>query len=156
VFYTCATSGGGTDWTEQTIRFTAPASGKYITVKAISNERNSGTWLDGFSLHSAFTPDNVVKISDVKPEKSATAQFFDATIVYPNPNEGMFSINTSWGGEMNVTVYNTLGTPVKNFTCTKDSAALSNLDLSHEVPGLYFIELATTTAKVTKKVVVTK
>ncbi|TND09483.1 MAG: hypothetical protein FD123_1289 [Bacteroidetes bacterium] len=165
VFYTCSAKAIGTEWTEQTIRFNAPNSGKYITVKTIGNTGNSGTWIDGFVLRTVFVPENIVKVSNLKPapaepeiQKTTTAELgmLNAAI-FPNPSpDGNFTINTKGSGELNVTVYNMLGNSIRQLTCPADSTAPAHLDLTAEQPGLYFVELASASSKVIKRVVVTK
>lgn len=166
VFYTCSSQAIGLEWTEQSIRFTAPNNGKYLTVKAKGNTGNSGAWLDAFSLRTVFVPDNVVKVSNVKPATAAEPETHKSTsadlgsvnaAIYPNPSpDGNFSIDTKGAGELSVTVYNMLGNSIRKFTCAADSTAPAKLDLSEEQPGLYFVELASASNKVTKRVVVTK
>lgn len=166
VFYTCSSTSIGLDWTEQVIRFNAPNNGRFITVKTSSNAKNSGAWIDGFSMRTVFVPENIVKISTTKPVDKApendtqriAADMGSVTAtIYPNPSpDGNFSIDTQGKGEVNVTVYNMLGTSIRSFTCAADSTAPSHLDLTTEQPGLYFVELASAGAKVTKRVVVTK
>jgi len=161
VFYTCSSKSIGMEWSEQSIRFTAPSNGKYITLKALSTSNNSGSWLDGFTLRSVFVPENVVKVSNVKPPEDNSMHKPEVgpvnASIYPNPSpDGNFTISTQGGEEVNVTVYNMLGNSIRQFTCPADSTAPTRLDLSEEQPGLYFVEMASAGAKVTKRVVVTK
>lgn len=165
VIYTCSSKSIGTEWTEQLIRFNAPVGGKYITVKALDNTGNSGAWLDGFALRSIFVPDNIVKVSDVKPANGNTTDVIKTPAesgpinanIYPNPStDGNFKIDAHGKGEINITVYNMLGTSIRQLTCPADSTAPTQLDLSGEQPGLYFVEMTSAGIKVTKRVMVQK
>ena len=77
--------------------------------------------------------------------------------IYPNPStDGNFQIDTQGKGDINITVYNMLGTSIRQLTCAADSTAPTQLDLSGEQPGLYFVEMTTAGMKVTKRVMVSK
>ena len=66
IFYTVSAGAITNEWVETVIRFTAPENGKYISVRAVNPNANSGVWIDGFSMSTVFVPDNVVMVEPIK------------------------------------------------------------------------------------------
>src|ERR1044071_400461 len=127
IFYTVAASSiKVNEWSEVSIRFTAPEDGKFISVRAMNNASNSGVWLDGFHLSNVFTPDAVV-IADPLKKNTTPAQNTNTTgksvataDIYPNPSTGIFKVNTDTTELLSLVVYNTLGSTVEEHKATDD------------------------------------
>jgi hypothetical protein len=164
VFYTISADNIGTNWLEFTIRFTAPNNGKYISVRAINPNQNSGVWLDGFKLHPVFQPDNVVMSSKTVPATKQTPEpttqkkdASDEIGLYPNPSEGIFKVNSDSSELASLVVYNMLGSPVRQHIATAEQPVPDRIDLSDEQPGMYFVEMAMQNgAKITKRIIVSR
>lgn len=163
IFYTVAATSISNEWNEVTIRFTAPENGKYISVRAVNPNENSGVWLDGFSMSSVFVPDNVVMTEPVKkntePVRVNGAEkkpSVDVTEIYPNPSSGVFKVNADSNTLLSLVVYNTLGSTVEEHKATDVEPIPNSIDLSDQQPGLYFVELATAEGKVTKRIIVSR
>lgn len=165
VFYTVSADNIGSEWLEFTIRFTAPNNGKFISVRAINPNSNSGVWLDGFKMHPVFQPDNVVMTSktvpvkvpaEPAPKKEAVAAGSEMGL-YPNPSEGIFKVNSDDEELSSLIVYNMLGTPVEEHIATPEQPVPNQIDLTEQQPGMYFVEMAMVSGgKVTKRIIVSR
>jgi hypothetical protein len=156
-FYTVSGQSITSDWSEVSVRFTAPANGKYITVKASHPELNAGVWLDDFKLRPVFQADAVVLNSTPAPKATATAskKAESAGIeIFPNPSEGIFRISLDSSHVLSMTVYNMVGTAVQQHVASESNPFPDRIDLTDQVPGLYFVELQTTAGKITRRVVI--
>ncbi len=162
VFYTVAAENVGTEWSEFTIRFTAPNNGKYISVRAINANQNSGVWLDAFKMHLVFQADNVVMTSKTEPAKTnpvviAKKESSSEIGLYPNPSEGIFRVNTDTSELSSLIVYNMLGSAVEEHVATDDQPVPNQIDLTDQQPGMYFVEMAMMNGeKVTKRIIVSR
>ncbi|HTL81388.1 MAG TPA: T9SS type A sorting domain-containing protein [Bacteroidia bacterium] len=163
VFYTVSSKSIGDDWTQFQIRFTAPANGKYISVRASNPNTNSGVWLDAFKLNSVFVPDNVVMVSNTNTEPDHTAVSNSNVAqqqqvgLYPNPSEGVFKVASDSSGLARITVYDMVGTTVENHVATPEQPVPDRIDLSAQQPGMYFAELVTADGqKLTKRIIVSR
>jgi len=163
VFYTVSAQSIGFDWTEITVRFTAPNSGKYISVRATNPDQNSGVWLDAFSLHQVFQADNVVMQSKAPEAKtpvansSKKADLINSIGLYPNPSEGIFKVSADTADLASLTVYNMLGSQVEQHVAAPDQPIPDKIDLTDQQPGMYFVEIAMTTGeKMTKRIIVSR
>lgn len=165
VFYTVSANSIGGDWTEVSIRFTAPVTGKYVSVRAVNPNMNSGVWIDAFRLGAVFQADNVVVASPAHNEPKAAVNNHTgktsaspAVAIYPNPSEGVFRLsNTDSTALLSLTVYNMLGATVEQHVATADEPVPTQIDLTEQLPGLYFVELATVNGeKTTKRIVVSR
>lgn len=162
IFYTVASSSILlNEWSEVSIRFTAPEDGKYISVRAVNNTSNSGVWLDGFKLSTVFVPDNVVvndpiKKNTVPPQNPEHVQKTNTVgEIYPNPSAGVFKVNAD-SELLSLVVYNTLGSTIEEHKATDTEPVPNSIDLSDQQPGLYFVELATAEGKVTRRIIVSR
>lgn len=164
IFYTVAASSIiVNEWTEVTVRFTAPEEGKFISVRAMNNTQNSGVWLDGFHMSPVFVPDNVVMVDPMKKntvpvQNNAEPTHKEANKVgeiYPNPSPGVFKVNAD-SELISLVVYNTLGTTVEEHKATDVEPIPNSIDLSDQQPGLYFVEMATVEGKITKRIIVSR
>ncbi len=164
-FYTVSAQTIGAEWTEITVRFTAPNSGKYISVRAANpNQVLSGVWVDAFSIHSVFVPDAVVMASKAEPTKSSVnaAEKKEGAVsevgFYPNPTEGIIKINNGdTAALLSLTIYNMLGTQVEQHIATPDQPVPDKIDLTDQQPGMYFVEVATAGGeKLTKRIIVSR
>lgn len=158
-FYTVAASSITAEWTEISVRFTAPQNGKYISIKAQNANTNSGVWLDAFHLAPVFQADNVVMASKTEPAKTSSAKVAGANTIglYPNPSEGIFKVNADSSALLSLTVYNMLGATVEHHVATPEEPVPTQIDLTSQQPGLYFVELATIDGeKTTKRIIVSR
>jgi hypothetical protein len=69
--------------------------------------------------------------------------------VYPNPNEGIFTLETAVSGVL--TIYNSAGKLVAR---QEVSSGRKDIDISQAGTGMYFLQLQTKEGLVTKKIVV--
>lgn len=161
IFYTVAASSIGSSWGEVVIRFTAPEDGKYISVRAMNKNANSGVWLDGFKLSPVFVPENVVVVNPVNkntvPANNNKVTDLNAIgEIYPNPSAGVFKVKADSNALISLTVFNTLGSTIEEHKATDVEPIPTSIDLSDQQPGLYFVELATLEGKVTKRIIVSR
>jgi hypothetical protein len=77
--------------------------------------------------------------------------------VYPNPNQGTFNLhlsNTKYG-DVNVRVYNVLGSEIKNFNFNKtDQTFQTELNIGNVPKGLYFLHIKTKEGEAQKKIII--
>jgi hypothetical protein len=161
IFYTVSAATVLAEWTEITIRFTAPQSGNYVSIQAQNPNSNSGVWLDAFHLKQVFQPDNVVMVSKpAEPARPAapTARKAEVTIgLFPNPSEGYFKINSDSNTIASLTVYNMLGAQVLQHVATPEQPVPDYIDLTDQQPGFYFVEVSTFNGeKLIKQIIVSR
>ena len=74
-------------------------------------------------------------------------------VVYPNPSNGIFNLNTikSTGALFTVAVYNVVGTLVQQF---KWDGSKTTLDLSNAAKGIYVVQVSNGNWSEIKKLVV--
>lgn len=107
-------------WVERQFSFTAPTTGKYITLRAdTSTGEDEWTWIfvDKFEIFQGLgtSENNKAKFA-----------------IYPNPSSGTFSVNAPFAYET-VSVYDSLGRLVK----TEKAAEKFSIDQS----GVYLVKL---------------
>ncbi|QXP60776.1 T9SS type A sorting domain-containing protein [Olleya sp. HaHaR_3_96] len=78
----------------------------------------------------------------------------DAFVVYPNPSQGVFNIQTKANQSLNISVYDIAGKLVFDKKAIKTSSDSYQLDLSEYAAGVYLLNLESKTSKMTKKLVV--
>lgn len=80
----------------------------------------------------------------------------DDFIVYPNPSNGQINISFISNEDMNVKVFNILGSLVyeKKFNANNNGLQNIKLDLSNNDKGIYYIQLDNNTNVMTKKVII--
>lgn len=163
IFYTVSAASITEAWSEIVVRFTAPQNGQYITVRAINPNMNSGVWLDAFHLSTIFHPDNVVMVSKSEPAKTTVssqakkAEVNAAIGLYPNPSEGIFRVSADSSQLLSLTVYDMVGSTVEQHVASPDQPVPSQIDLTMQQPGLYFVEMATISGdKLTRRIIVSR
>ena len=164
VFYTVAASSIGMEWTEVSIRFTAPQNGQFITVRAMNPNINSGVWLDAFHLSTVFHPENLVMVSKAEAAPKATvnnsvrkAETTAAIALYPNPSEGIFKVTADSSQLLSLTVYDMVGSTVEHHVASASQPVPSQIDLTMQQPGLYFVEMSTVSGdKLTRRIIVSR
>jgi hypothetical protein len=77
---------------------------------------------------------------------------YNALVIYPNPNSGLFTISAT--SEITLNVINNLGQVVKTVSLTE--ANNYNTSVSDLSSGIYFIVSNNNTQFITKKIVVAK
>lgn len=162
VFYTVAAASIKlNEWSEVSVRFTAPQDGKYISVRVHNTSQNSGVWLDGFKMSTVFVPDNVVVMNPVKNTVPVNHNQHKVSAneigeIYPNPSAGVFKVSADSNALISLTVFNTLGGTIEEHKSTDVEPIPTSIDLSDQQPGLYFVELATLEGKITKRIIVSR
>lgn len=82
---------------------------------------------------------------------------FDGTLdIYPNPNNGMFTISASglgFGG-VQVSIMNILGEIVFNNQYSSGDNIVQTIDLNNVSDGIYFVSLSNSKGTITKKIIV--
>ena len=73
----------------------------------------------------------------------------DSVLVYPNPNKGLFTISTPNESEINVFSVNG-----NNIHKQKTTTPSTEINLSNEASGVYFIKITNEMESITKKVIV--
>ncbi len=77
----------------------------------------------------------------------------DAVTVYPNPSNGIFTVNMNTAAKTTVEVYNVIGEVVYSTQLANNSASV---DLSNYSAGVYSMKLISGNATVVKQIVLTK
>ncbi len=111
---------------------------------------------DGAGNSSSETT-RLVVISEDKLSVNS-ADLVNAMNVYPNPNNGQFTLEVSatLGANTTVNVVNAVGTVVKTIDASEliDNGQVS-IDMNNATPGVYFIQIVDNGQVATKKVVIT-
>ncbi|MCG8412117.1 MAG: T9SS type A sorting domain-containing protein [Bacteroidales bacterium] len=81
--------------------------------------------------------------NELNPEKSMVK-------VYPNPSRGIVYIDLGKEENAFITIYNSIGVPVKQIN--SHSKSLINIDLTGIDSGMYFIKIDTTKQSITKQI----
>jgi parallel beta-helix repeat protein len=76
--------------------------------------------------------------------------------LYPNPNQGMFTVEVNKGNSASVIVLNSVGQVVKEFKLQKTEMSKFDIDLSNQGDGIYMVRIMTDEGSVVKRVTVTK
>jgi hypothetical protein len=77
--------------------------------------------------------------------------------IYPNPNSGKFTIGfeNDYSGEVSIKVYTAIGIEIKDLNLNKSNGDFSyNIDLGNQPNGYYYIEIISSTEKVTKSIII--
>lgn len=127
------------------------------TSNGTSNNQQLKPWLDPLnsgvnSLNGGTNPCNGVGINEINKATS------DVLSVYPNPNNGTFTVNLTLndasGAEINV--YNYTGQKITYKKIENSNAKTQTIDLTGNVAGLYFVHLNTPEYSEVRTVVITK
>ena len=87
------------------------------------------------------------------PTNIATQQMDLIVSLYPNPNNGMFTVDMK--GNKNtatIKVFNIVGETIKTFYYSARNNV--NIDLSSEPKGMYYVQIYTTGKTTTKKIII--
>lgn len=114
-----------TVWTMRTVSFTAPITGRYLTVKYGSYY--GGAFVDNFGVCT---------------ETGINNQNFSQCIykIFPNPATNQISIQTKLNKQLQFTIYNSFGQLLQSGTLQSD---LTTIPIDNLSGGLYSIELTT-------------
>jgi len=77
--------------------------------------------------------------------------------VYPNPNNGKFTIgfDNNYSGEISVKVYNVIGLEIDKFKFNKSTEKFYyDIDLRNQLNGYYYIEIISSKEKATKTIII--
>lgn len=111
---------------------------------------------DGFNPHLVVAC-NLVNFFDTPPPTPLMQEVEEndnfGVLIYPNPSNGKFSINSKNGPDLNytVSVYNLIGKVIKEFTWNGE---LHSLDLSNEPKGIYLVRISCKGKSFTKKLII--
>ncbi len=78
--------------------------------------------------------------------------------LFPNPSQGIFNLNVALGAQkdLGVTVTNSLGQVVTQFTQSSTYGGLYTLDLSQEANGVYFVEVYAGEERTVQRIVINR
>lgn len=113
---------------------------------------------DGAGNSSTETTRLVVVAEDALNSVNS-ADLANAMNVYPNPNNGQFTleVNATLGANTTVNVVNAIGTVVKTIDANElVSNGKVSIDMNNATPGVYFVQIVDNGQVATKKVVITK
>jgi hypothetical protein len=131
----------GANWRPETVDLTPYVNNANVLIafKGTSGYGNYA-WVDDININS------VIGIED--------AALANAVSVYPNPSNGVFTIEAGYGQTVGVHVLNQMGQEVvKSFEM---NTATSTIDLSNQAAGTYFILINDGDKIASKKVTLTK
>ncbi len=74
--------------------------------------------------------------------------------IYPNPNNGNFTLKSSINTAFSIVIYNTLGEVIYNQK--NNSSAQLNIDLTKQSTGIYFIQINSENEFFSKKIIIDK
>ncbi len=100
---------------------------------------------NGSALSSYTLPIDVYDVTT-----SIISASSEKVIVYPNPNQGSFTISTPLPNA-NLTIYNSLGSVVEELQLTSERTLIT---LPNAVPGIYFVVIESGTKIFSQKIVV--
>ncbi len=113
----------------------------------------SNTSVGGGTVASAGTSriDNVVVVGDLITGVEDDA-FRNSVSIYPNPSNGIFTVNNIPDQKLDIEVFDMLGNSVYK---SRSSEKMITVDISKSAKGIYFVELTNAAgSKVTRKMVV--
>ena len=128
--------GDGNNSTEASPEHTYTEAGSYTVVLTVSND--CGT--------SIFTQEIIFN-------STSTLAVSNYILVYPNPNNGVFTLDWSETKEAisSIRIYNTIGQTIRTYTT--DSVNQLKIDLNQEAAGVYYVELQSEKGVVLKRVI---
>lgn len=126
-------------WRDTSYSFTPSTTGNYsIGFKGISAADQNYIMIDDFSLDlSPTTLVNKKELLDIN--------------VYPNPNNGLFTISNKSGKMVNVLITDVNGRVIHEIN---NLVASKNIDLSYVNKGIYFTTIVSEKALTTKKIII--
>jgi hypothetical protein len=92
------------------------------------------------SGQSSCIVDTVIKVIPIDNTGVAKADL-EGILIFPNPNNGMFSITSKSLSVLSGGIYNQLGQNVMKFENLKTNGGQFDLNLTHMEPGWYFLKL---------------
>jgi PKD repeat protein len=93
----------------------------------------------------------LVSVTDANSVAEVSAE--EAVVIYPNPNNGLFSINLVNDKDSRIEIYNSYGSLVHAKDIGKSAAgAAQAVDLSAEAAGIYFIRIICGESVVTRRI----
>jgi hypothetical protein len=135
---------------------------------SFTNSVNRPTGLNPYSICSAdFDADGRPDIATPNYNSSSSTVYwncvltgkqevflFDQISVYPNPNQGTFTIHSAESNKADISIYDVLGKKVYE----ENAVLYSNLliDLSNHPNGIYFLNMRSGESLMTKKIVLHK
>jgi hypothetical protein len=114
----------------------------------------TGLYYVGIHAYSVI-PTNPLRIDDIKIHK--TTGVYDNTLekgitVYPNPSNGLVSIENKTKADVLITIYNSMGQSI--YSKQFDRLTKAEVDLSNHANGIYSVQIRTNDAVATKSVVI--
>ncbi len=134
----------------------APISDSSASVRTFNNNWYKLYSLRGKNVQLAIIPEITCK-AQVGIEVYTNELQANVTLM-PNPNNGVFSILTTFGKEQNLTfkIYNYLGQVMGTNKESNVTNRVFDIDMSNQSNGVYFVEISNGTQKAVKKVVINK
>ena len=127
-------------WSKAVIEFTAPINADNVTIRAHSTKKDSGSFLDNFSLE--------------KIDKSTLAESVNKEIlVYPNPASSLVSIQSRGASKIErIDIFNVLGNKVWQEKLS--NTANAKIDIRKINAGIYHVQIKTAEGNIfTKKLI---
>jgi hypothetical protein len=110
-----------------------------FVLKTDQSVTNEGAIIDNFIITGTLSNND-------------TATLEDLFSIYPNPSTGIFNISWKTADSFDYDVYDVSGKKIASRI--NNTGATHQVDLSHVAQGMYFIQIATKTGSVTKKLLV--
>jgi uncharacterized repeat protein (TIGR02543 family) len=147
-------TGSGTFTHGQNISLTATPGTGYV----FSNWTENGSQVSTNSVYELTATENKTLIA-IFTSTSSVPQLKEngVIILYPNPNNGQFTIqfDNSFSGEINVKISSVTGSIIKDFNILKLNQRYSvDIDLDNVAAGTYYVDLVTKNERITKKLIV--
>lgn len=125
-----------TDWTKRVFTFSAPLTGKYLTIKNKGIFR-SWNFIDNFEISEVTNTEN--HLSD------------ESINMYPNPSSGSFNLSIP-ASVIEILVYNVIGELIES----KKTLGSTDVKIEIMTNGVYLINILTDKQLITKKIVIDK
>jgi hypothetical protein len=136
-----------------TVSLTATANSSY----SFANWTESGSQVSTNATYSFTAAANRTLVANFQLITGFENLLEDiSATVYPNPNNGKFTINfnNNFIGEITININSAAGVKLKTIKLNKSTSEMSyNVDMGNMPKGIYFIDLHTIAYKVVKKVI---
>lgn len=135
------------------------ATGAYSKDSVTFSVATAGTYYLGFeAVNTDPTATIALRLDDINISVVSTSIGINETAignvsVYPNPSEGMFTIDLGVNAKSTVEVYNVIGAKV---VAKQFNSQTNSLDLTGFEAGVYFVKIATENGQITKQITITK
>lgn len=131
-------------------------------LSAFDGESTEGTWtlevIDEFNEDGGAINGWSLNICTTAPIPVGSSDVFDSNtfIVYPNPNDGQFTIKytSGTGSDIKVIVHDVRGRKILNDTFTNNGLIEQSLSLQNAEAGIYLVTVQDADNRITRKIIV--